>query len=86
MVRKGEPGAKTKMHLVAQHQSGAVKLYRREDDGKLVRVTTYPKDGPAGRRGTLYVAVSEDFMASVRAWATWEVFEEVHHGPQSPLA
>lgn len=72
MVRKVEPG-KTKLHLVAQHNSGTIKLYRREDDGKLIRVTQYPK----GKNGHLYVTVPETFLHSVRGWQTWEVFEGV---------
>ncbi len=68
-------GGKFTYTLVATHRSGATKLYRRSD-GRLVRVTTYPEDGPSGHRGTCMVAVPDTYLSTVRGWSTWTVLED----------
>ncbi len=68
-MKHGKHEHEERLRLVAQHRSGTVRLYRRESDGQLVRVTRYA-------RGHVALAVPEAFLASVRAWSTWDLVDD----------
>lgn len=76
MVRKTEPPAD--MTLLAMHESGKQRIYRRKDDGALIEVTYYSGDGPGAHRGRMQVLIHEERLAAVRTYPTWIVLEEVY--------